>query len=300
VDKHYLISVFVAVVDAQGLAGAARKLKVSPPVVTRAINELEENLGVRLLTRTTRVVRVTEAGARYADDCRRILAELAEADESVSGLIGALRGQIAITAPGWFGAKFVTPIVTEYLDRHPQVSASCWFMDRVVNMVEEGVDVGVRIAQLPDSSLQAIAVGRMRVVLCASPAYLARCGTPRTLADLAQHNVVCADAVAPGHELRFSQDGKARGMKMQPRLATTTNESAVAAAVTGFGLTQQMFYKVAEPLANGQLKEVMCDFEPPALPVNVLHREGRFASRRVRAFLDLAIDRLRALPELQA
>lgn len=299
-DKYHLISVFVAVVDANGLSGAARKLKVSPPVVTRAINELEENLGVRLLTRTTRVVRVTEAGARYANDCRRILAELAEAEESVSSQHGAPRGQIAITAPGWFGAKFITPIVTEYLERYPQVSASCWFMERVVNMVDEGVDVAIRIAELPDSSLQATSVGRMRVVLCAAPDYLARAGAPRTPADLASHSVVCAGAVAPGHEMRFSQDGKTRAMKMHPRLATTTNESAVAAAVAGFGLTQQMRYKVAEHLSNGQLQEVLSDFEPPALPVNVLHREGRLPSRRVRAFLDLAIERLRALPVLQA
>jgi DNA-binding transcriptional LysR family regulator len=300
IDKHHLISVFLAVVDANGLSGAARKLKVSPPVVTRAINELEENLGVRLLTRTTRVVRVTEAGARYAKDCRRILSELDEAEESISGEHGAPRGQIAITAPGWFGAKFITPIVTEYLERHPQVSASCWFMDRVVNMVEEGVDVAVRIAALPDSSLQAILVGRMRVVLCAAPDYIARGGALHSPADLASHSVVCAGAVAPGHEMRFSQDGKSRTMKMHPRLATTTNESAVAAAVAGFGLTQQMRYKVAEHLSSGRLQEVLSDFEPPALPVHVLHREGRLASRRVRAFLDLAIERLRALPELQA
>lgn len=299
-DKHHLISVFVAVVDAGGFAGAARKLSVSPPVITRAVNELEETLGVRLLTRTTRVVRVTEAGARYAEDCRRILAALAEADESASGQHGAPQGQITITAPGWFGAQFITPIVTEYLEQYPQVRASCWFLDRVVNMVEEGVDVAVRIAQLPDSSLQAIPVGRMRVVCCASPAYLARHGVPRTLSDLASHNVVCAGAVAPGNELRFSEGGKSRVMKMQPRLATTTNEAAIAAAVSGFGLTQQMLYKVAEPLADGQLQEVLCEFEPPALPVHVLHREGRYASRRVRAFLDLAIERLRALPALRA
>lgn len=299
-DKHQLISIFVAVVDANGLAGAARKLKVSPPVVTRAINELEENLGVRLLMRTTRVVRVTEAGARYADDCRRILAEMAEADESVSGQHGTPQGQIAITAPGWFGARFVTPIVTEFLLQYPQVSASCWFMDRVVNMVEEGVDVAVRIADLPDSSLQAIPVGRMPVVLCASTDCLARAGVPRAPAELASHSVVCAGAVAPGHAMRFSQGGVSRTMRMNPRLATTTNESAVAAAVADVGLTQQMRYKVAEPLATGQLQEVLHDFAPPVRPVHVLHREGRFAARRVRAFLELAMERLRTLPDLQA
>jgi len=299
-DKHHLISIFVAVVDAGGFAGAARKLQVSPPVVTRAVNELEESLGVRLLTRTTRVVRVTEAGARYAEDCRRILAALAEADESASGQHGAPQGHITITAPGWFGATYVTPIVTEYLEQYPLVRASCWFLDRVVNMMEEGVDVAVRIAELPDSSLQAIPVGRMRVVCCASPAYLARHGTPRTPSDLQSHSVVCAGAVAPGHEFRFHQDGKSRVMKMHPRLATTTNESAIIAAVSGFGLTQQMLYKVAEPLSEGRLQEVLCDFEPPALPVHLLHREGRYASRRARAFLDLATERLRALPALRA
>lgn len=298
-DKLHLINVFLAVVETNGLAGAARKLRVSPPVVTRAINELEENLGVRLLTRTTRVVRVTQAGARYAEDCRRVLAELAEADESARGQHGALQGQLTLTAPGWFGAKFVTPIVTEFLDMYPEVSASCWFLDRIVNMVDEGVDVAVRIAELPDSSMQAVRVGRMRLVVCASPGYLERRGTPRSPADLSHHSILSAGWLVPGSDWRLCQDGQLRQIKVPPRLNTNTTESAVAAAAAGFGLTQQMLYKVAEPLADGRLRQVLGEFEPPALPVHVLHREGRFASRRVRAFLDLAIERLRALPELQ-
>lgn len=137
-DRLHLINVFVAVVDANGFAGAARKLNISPPAVTRAINELEAHLGARLLTRTTRVVRVTEAGARYVEDCRRILTELAEADESVSGLHGTPRGRLTLTAPALFGTLHVTPIVTEYLQRFPGVNASCWFLDRVVNLTDEG------------------------------------------------------------------------------------------------------------------------------------------------------------------
>ena len=149
-DRLHLISVFVAVVDASSFAGAARKLGLSPPAATRAINELERALGVRLLTRTTRVVRVTEAGARYVEDCRRILAELADADESARGAHGEPRGHLSVTAPVLFGALYVTPVLTEYLQIHTGVTASGLFLDRVVNLVEEGVDVAVRIAELPD------------------------------------------------------------------------------------------------------------------------------------------------------
>ena len=172
------ITVFVAVVDASGFAGAARKLGISPPAVTRAINELEAHLGVRLLTRTTRVVRVTESGARYAEDYRRILAEMAEADDAVRSMQRAPRGHLTLSAPVLFGAKFVMPIVTEYLQRYADVSVSCWFVGRLVNLMEEGVDVAVRIADLPDSSMQAIRVGHVRRVIVATPGYLKQHGIP--------------------------------------------------------------------------------------------------------------------------
>jgi DNA-binding transcriptional LysR family regulator len=298
-DRLHLIRVFIAVVDNSGLAGAARQLKLSPPVVTRAINELERELGVKLLTRTTRVVRVTPAGERYAEDCRQVLRQLTEADENVAGLQGALRGQLLVTAPGWFGAKFLAPIVVEYLQKHPQMRAECWFLDRVVNLIEEGVDVAVRIADLPDSSLQAIPVGQMRIVTVASPDYLQRAGVPSTPAELKSHAVAAPVNIAPGAEWRFDIDGKPTKLTVHARLGTTTNEAAIATAISGFGFTQQMLYKVAEPLAAGTLCRVLQDFEPAPLPVTVLHHEGRHAARRVRAFLDLAVERLRALPELR-
>ncbi|MFN0313840.1 MAG: LysR family transcriptional regulator [Burkholderiales bacterium] len=298
-DQIHLINVFVAVVDANGLAGAARKLQLSPPAVTRAVNELESHLGVRLLTRTTRVVRATEAGIQYAEDCRRILGDLIEANASASGTNALLQGQLTLTAPAWFGAKYVTPVVTEYLQAYPEVNAACWFMDRVVNMVEEGVDVAVRIANLPDSSMQAIRVGSMRVVICASPEYLERHGVPRTPDDLKKHSIASADAVAPGSDWRLKIDGQPRSIRLLPRLSTTNNEAAVAAAVSGFGLTQQMLYKVEDPLREGRLKTVLEDFEPAVVPVHLVHREGKHTSRRVRCFLDLAIDRLRAIPALR-
>lgn len=298
-DRLHLITVFVAVVDAQGFAGAARKLSISPPSVTRAINELEANLGVRLLTRSTRVVRVTEAGMRYADDCRRILAELAEADESVTGLHGAPRGRLTLTAPALFGARVVTPVVTEYLQRYPEVSASCWFIDRVVNMMEEGVDVAVRIGELPDSSMQAIRVGQVRRLICASPAYLAQHGTPHAPQDLAGHSIVAASSIASTAEWRLVRGGETQVVRPQPRLTVTTNDAAVTAAVGGFGLTRRLSYQVVDELRDGRLQTVLDDWEAPPWPVHVVHREGRHASRKARAFIDLAVERLRVHPALR-
>ena len=298
-DRLHLITVFVAVVDTNGFAGAARKLGVSPPAVTRAISELEASLGVRLLTRTTRVVRVTEAGARYVEDCRRILAELAEADASVAGLHGAPRGRLTLTAPALFGTRVVTPIVTEYLQRYPEVSASCWFIDRIVNLMEEGVDIAVRIGELPDSSMQAARVGQVRRLICAAPAYLAAHGTPRTPDELAAHSVVSAGSIAPAPAWRLVREGETRIVKPEPRLTVTTNDAAVVAAVGGFGLTRLLSYQVADELRDGRLQTVLDDWEPAAWPVHLVHREGRHASRKARAFLDLAIERLRAHPALR-
>jgi DNA-binding transcriptional LysR family regulator len=297
-DRLHLINIFVAVVDHQGFAGAARKLSLSPPAVTRAINELETHLGVRLLNRSTRVVKVTESGERYADQCRVILAQLNEADASASGLNSSPRGRLTLTAPVGFGAMYVTPVVTEYLSRYPEVTASCWFMDRVVNLLDEGVDVGIRIGHLPDSSMQAIRVGSMRLLVCATPAYLEAHGEPGTPDDLDQHIIIAASGPSSTSEWRMSNQGAPSIVKLQPRLITSTSDAAIAAALTGIGLTTMLAYKVAEHLREGRLKTVLDDFEPPALPVHVLHREGRHASQKARSFIDLAVERLR--PQLAA
>ena len=292
-DRFHLINIFVAVVDTHGFAGAARKLNMSPPAVTRAINELETHLGLRLLTRTTRTVRVTDAGERYVQDCKRILAEMLEADESVSGMHSSPRGRLTITAPVLFGGMYVTPIVTEYLNRYPEVSASCLFLDRVVNLLDEGADVAVRIGELPDSTMQAIRVGQVRRVICASPQYLAEHGIPISPDDLQAHTIISASRVTPNPEWKLVENGVPRSIRLQARMITTTNDSALAAAVGGFGVTRLLSYQVAEYLRAGKLKTVLPDFEPNALPVHVVHREGRQAPQRVRAFLDLAIERLR-------
>ena len=292
-DRFHLINVFVAVVDTNGFAGAGRKLNMSPPAVTRAINELETHLGLRLLTRTTRTVRVTDAGERYVQDCKRILSEMLEADESVSGMHASPRGRLTVTAPVLFGGMYVTPIVTQYLNRYPDVTASCLFLDRVVNLLDEGVDVAVRIGELPDSTMQAIRVGQVRRVICAAPDYLAKNGIPISPDDLHSHTIVSASGVTPSPEWKLMEHGEPRNIRLQARMITTTNDSAVAAAINGFGLTRLLSYQVAEHLRTGKLKAVLPEFEPAALPVHVVHREGRQAPQRVRAFLDLAIERLR-------
>lgn len=297
-DRLQAMATFVAVVDSGGFASAARKLSLSPPVVTRAVAELEERLGLRLLTRTTRFVRVTEAGARYAEDCRRILAEVEEAETAAAGTLSTPRGTLTITAPVLFGQLYVTPILVSYLQQFPEVDAQCLFLDRVVNFVEEGIDVAVRIGELPDSSLQATRVGRVRRVLVAAPAYLDARGTPRRPEDLVDHSIVSAAGVNPVSEWRFTDDGKPLLQRLQPRMRTTTNDSAIAAAAAGLGIARLLSYQVAAHVGNGSLRVVLEEFEAAPLPVHVVHHEGRRATQKVRAFVDLAVDRLRSDPAL--
>ena len=298
-DRLQAMTTFVAVVDSGGFASAARKLNLSPPVITRAVAELEERLGLRLLTRTTRVVRVTDAGARFAEDCRRILADIEEAETVATGTHAAPRGTLTLTAPVLFGHLYVTPVLVRYLQQYPEVDAQCLFLDRVVNVVEEGIDVAVRIGELPDSSLQAVRVGRVRRVLVAAPAYLKAQGVPQRPEDLARHAIVSASGVTPVSEWRFNDAGKPLLQRMHPRMRTTTNDSAIAAAVAGLGITRLLSYQVASHVRSGALQVLLEDFEPAPLPVHVVHHEGRRATQKVRAFIDLAVDMLRADPALR-
>jgi DNA-binding transcriptional LysR family regulator len=293
-DRFHLMSVFVAVAEEQGFAGGARRLGLSPPAVTRAVAALEDRLGVKLLNRTTRHVRATDAGLRYLDSARRILAEADEADEAAAGAHATPRGQLAVTAPVLFGNLFVMPGIVEFLKRHPDVSVSAVFLDRVVSLLEEGLDVGVRIGELPDSSMRAIPVGFVRRVVCASPRYVRRHGEPKRPADLAQHAIVAASPVTPTLEWRFGAGRESFTTRVRPRLSVTSNDAAVHAALLGFGVTRLLSYQVAAHLAAGRLQRVLAGFEPPPLPIHVLHLEGRQASAKVRGFVDLLVDRLRA------
>ncbi|SEB98827.1 LysR family transcriptional regulator [Paraburkholderia caballeronis] len=292
-DRLQAMLTFVTVVETEGFASAARKLNVSPSVISRVVTELEEHLGVRLLTRTTRVVRVTDAGSTFFDDCRRILAEIDVAELSASGANATPRGQLTISAPVMFGRIYVVPIVHEYLTRYPAVNLNCWFLDRIVNLVDEGADVAIRIGKLPDSSLQAVAVGNVRRVLCASPAYLEAHGVPQRPDDLAGHATLQGTGLTPAPEWRFRADGRPLAVPIQPRLVTTTNDSAIEAALAGLGIVQLLSYQVTRELADGSLRIVLADYEVEPWPVHVVHREGRYVNQKVRAFLDLAIETLR-------
>lgn len=298
-DRLYTMAIYLAVVDEGGFAPAARKLKISPPVVTRAVSDLEASMGVRLLVRTTRVVRVTEVGARYASDCRRILADVADSEQAAAGTHAEPRGRLVITASVLFGEMYVTPVVTEYLRRYPQTEVECRFMDRVVNMMEEGVDVAVRIGVLPDSSYQAVGVGQVRQLVCAAPAYLKKRGVPRVPEDLKKHDLIAAAAVTQSTEWRFEHQGKSLGVRVQPRMVSTSNGAAIAAALDGFGLTRVISYMAAPHLAAGRLKAVLTQFESAPVPVSVVHHEGRQSTPKVRAFIDLAIAMLRTQPAIR-
>jgi DNA-binding transcriptional LysR family regulator len=294
-DRFQAMATFVTVVETGGFASAARKMEVSPSVVSRVVTELEELLGVRLLTRTTRVVRLTDAGSGYFEDCRRILGEIGNAELAAAGTHSAPRGTLTITAPVMFGRLHVTPVVLDYLRRYPDADANCWFVDRVVNLVEEGIDVAVRIAALPDSSLQAVSVGRVRRVLCASPAYLAEHGTPAHPDDLLDgHTLIANTGSSSPAEWRLHDGERHVLVRAQPRLTTTTNDSAMAAALDGFGIARLMSYQVAQHVGDGKLVVVLADFEPPPVPIHLVHREGRHVTQKVRAFLDLAVATLRA------
>lgn len=298
-DRLQAMEVFVAVVDSGGFAAASRKLDLSAPVVTRAVAELEARLGVSLLTRTTRTVRVTEAGARYAEDCRRILADVGESESATSDSRSQLKGLLSVTAPVLFGNLHVTPIVADYLHRYPDVDAQCVFVDRVVNIVEEGLDVAVRIGELPDSSLHAVAVGRVRRMLVASPGYLATHGRPQRPDELSGHLLIHPTQVLPYPEWRFAEGGRPLVQRIRPRLRTTTNDAARSFALAGLGIARLLSYQVADALASGELLPVLEDFETPPLPVHIVHHEGRHATQKVRAFVDLAVATLRANPALR-
>lgn len=293
-NPFHQLTVFVAVAEEESFAGGARRLGLSAPAVTRAIAALEQRLGVKLLTRTTRFVRATDAGLRYLENARRIIAELNEADDAVAGVHAEPRGVLSVTAPVLFGRLYVLPSMLDYLGRYPDMSLSALFLDRVVNLLEEGMDVGIRIGELPDSSMRALSVGHVRRVVCASPDYLKQHAVPQAPGDLARHTLIAASAVTPGVEWQFAGGGKKIGIKVNPRLTVTNNEAAIQAALQGFGITRLLSYQVAAHLASGQLQTVLQEYEPPPLPIHVLHREGRQASAKVRTFVDLLVDRLRA------
>ncbi|WP_252092453.1 LysR family transcriptional regulator [Pseudomonas sp. MWU13-3659] len=293
-DQIHLMKVFVAVGELESFAAAARRLAISPAAVTRAVSALEEQLGVKLLLRTTRSVRLTEAGGRYLEDTRHILASIVEANEAAAGINAAPKGDLAVTAPILFGKKFVMPCIVRYLQQYPEVDVSAYFLDRVVNLVEEGMDVAVRIGQLPDSGLKALRVGKMRRLLCASPEYLERHGTPRHPSELQRHEVIAAGTLSPRTDWRFGAIDDPTLIRMKPRLTVTSNDAAIAAASAGLGIARLLSYQVADEVAAGRLRVILAEYEEAPWPIHILHRESKYGSTKVRTFIDMLAEHLRS------
>jgi DNA-binding transcriptional LysR family regulator len=292
-DRTDAIAVFIAVADQGSFAAAARRLGRSPASVTRAVADLESRLGVRLLTRTTRAVSTTEAGQRFLGGAKRVLADLDEIERAAAGQGTAPRGELRLTAPILFGRLHVLPIVTEFLDRFPEVQAALALVDRPVDLVEEGLDVAVRIGALGESSAVATRVGALRRIVVASPDYLARRGTPQRPADLTDHDVVAFSGIAGVEHWVFREAAGDVNVAIRPRLVVSTAEAAIDAARAGFGLTRVLSYQAAEDVARGSLLRVLPGYEGDEVPIHLVYPGGRHPPPKLRAFLDFTTPRLR-------
>ncbi|MFZ1414822.1 MAG: LysR family transcriptional regulator [Defluviicoccus sp.] len=292
-DRLHAMKVFAAVADAGSLAGAAKRLRLSPPAVTRAIAALEEHLGVRLFNRTTRSLSLTEAGSRFLDSTRRLLSDMEEAERAAAGETAAPSGHLTISASVTLGRTHVAAVVLDFLRAEPRVSASLLLVDRLVNLVEEGIDVAVRIAQLQDSTIVARRIGAVRRVLVASPAYLAERGPPERPEDLKGHDVIAFTGLLSGREWRFAEDGRSAAVSITPRLEVNDASAAISGAERGDGITIALSYIVARAIAEGRLTTVLERFAPPAVPVHLVYPQGRTVAAKVRAFLDFAAPRLK-------
>ncbi len=288
-----MLELFVAVAEARSFAGGARATGLSPPSVTRGVNELEERLGARLFTRTTRVVRLTDVGRSYLEEISSILADLQAADDLASGTAARPTGLLRITAPVEFGRIHLAPVLADFLDTYPDVSAELLTVDRVVNLAEEGVDIALRIGDLPSSGLIAVRVGHVRRVVCASAGYLQSHGIPESPQDLANHKIVSIADVSPTTEWRFGKHYD-QVVRLKPRLWVSSVGAGLALARGDRGLTRVMSYQISPDLQTGALQTVLDSFEPDPLPIHLVHTAGRRVSAKLRVFLDFARDRLRA------
>lgn len=298
-DRWLAMRTFVKVVESGSFAAAAKVLHMSPPSVTRAVAKLEDEIGTRLLVRTTRSLKLTAAGEGYAADCRRILTEIAEAEANAAGSFTNPAGLLTVTAPALFGRIHVLPVVLDFLDHYPAMQVKTVFVDRVASLVEEGLDVAVRIAALPASGLIARRIGSVRQVVCGSPDYFAHFGEPRNPEDLAHHRIIGRDGLFGHSEWLFGRDSSIR-VPINARLIVNTNDAAIAAAVAGWGLSRFQSYQVAPEIEASRLKVVLADYEREPVPIHIVHAEGRMVSARVRAFVDFAAERFRRRAGLNA
>jgi len=295
-DRLESLEVFVAAAESGSFSQAARKLGRTPAAVTRAVAALERQTGLRLFNRTTRAVALTEAGGRYLDQAKRALAEFAALELTAAGDQAAARGTLTITAPEMFGRMHVLPIAMDFMAAHPAIEVSLLMLNRIaayVSFVEEGIDLGVRIAHLADSTLRAIQVGHVRRICCASPAYLARRGTPKHIDDLAQHDAILTTGVRPNPE-RWSFEASEKTVTVKPRLVVNSVHAALDAAVAGGGIVRPFSYQAAGPIAEGNLVLLFEDQPEPPVPIHIVHPAGRYLPPKTRLFIDRAVPELRA------
>lgn len=291
-DRLAAMKVFVAVAEAGSLSAAARGTGLPLTTVSRQLASLEDKLGVRLITRTTRSLTLTEPGRDYLASCRAILEALDVAEGRLVGQEGEPKGELALTAPVVFGRLHVLPILVEFLKTFPSVTARLVLLDRVVDLIEEGLDVSLRIGSLPDSTLIATRVGAIRHVTCTSPGYLKARRKPKSPRDLLQHD--CIGFTALGSADRWNFGGaKRERISVRPRLLVNTAEAAIDAAIAGLGITRVLSYQVATQLSEGSLRLVLEEFEPEQIPVSLLHREDRLPQAKVQQFIGFAVPRLR-------
>ncbi|RUW26142.1 MULTISPECIES: LysR family transcriptional regulator [unclassified Mesorhizobium] len=292
-DRLDAMSLFVATVEAGSLSAAARRAGMPLATVSRRLSDLEKHLKTRLLNRSTRRLALTDAGQSYLAACRRILGEVSEAERAAAGEYTNPTGELVVTAPVVFGRLHVLPVVTAFLDAYPDVDIRLTLSDRIIQLVEEHVDLAVRIGELPDSAMVAKRVGSIRRIVCASPAYLAGNRTPIEPRDLAGHNCITFEGLASPATWSFVSGKSEIAVPVRSRLRVNTAEAAIDAAIAGLGLTKVLSYQADAAVRAGTLRVVLESFEPPPWPVNLVHAGQGLLPVKLRAFLDFAAPRLK-------
>lgn len=292
-DRLEAMAILVAAADTGSLSAASRHLRIPLATVSRRVSDLEEHLNVRLLHRGGRKLVLTDIGRSYVASCRRIVEEIAEAERTASGEYHAPQGELIITAPSVLGRSHLLPIVVEFQRAFPDIRMRMQLTDRYVNLVEEHVDLAVRIGELPDSSTISTRVGAISLVLCASPAYLKKRGTPKRPADLVAHDCVVQSAHATSSDWKFLTGEAVQTIQAPCRLAVNLGEAAVAAAIAGAGIARVLSYLIDDELKARTLVKLLSAYDPPPMPVSLIYPSQRQVPLKLRAFLDFAIPRLR-------
>ncbi len=292
-DRFEAMSIFLTAVDSGSLSEAGRRLGVPLATVSRKISDLESHLKTRLMLRGGRHLELTDAGRSYLAACRRIVEDVAEAERTAAGEYRAPTGELVISAPLVLGRMHVVPVVSGFLKAYPDIQIRLLLSDRVVNLVDDHIDMAVRIGVLPDSSLIATRVGHARIAVFASPNYFTARGVPGRPDELHQHDCIAFDALGTGDRWDFVQDGVYHPVAIQPRLRANTSEAVIEAAYDGLGIARVMSYPIREAIADGRLRVILRDYELPPVPISLVYPAQRLLPLKLRAFLDYAAPRLR-------